>query len=200
MWIKRILIGMTLILVPLFLIGCGVEQGKYDSLLSDMNKAQEELQSSKAELTTVQTELEKTQSDLSTLQTEKTALLSEKESLEADHKKLDAEKQVVSKELVDLKKVYPLKDFSSLRELQEWLTKNDVSKRPETTTAEAWYSKALEIQEDAMKDGYLISVDEDSDDEGDASVYNVAIINGDIWYWDPETDEPIHDTSWGKVK
>ena len=51
-----------------------------------------------------------------------------------------------------------------------------------------------------MKDGYMISVDEDTDDEGDASVFNVAIINGDIWYWDPETDEPMQDFSWGKVK
>jgi len=67
--------------------------------------------------------------------------------------------------------------------------------------ASQWYSKALEIQGDALNDGYVISADYDYNAEtGLYTVYCVAIIDGDIWYWDPETDEPLADYSLGKVK
>ena len=176
MWIKWILVGMTLTFASWFLVGCGVAQEKYDLLLSDINKSKEELQSVKTE--------------------HEAALNKAQDELQSVKKELES----ATKELDEIKKVYPLRDFPSLRELQEWLIKNDVSRRSPTTSAEAWYSKALEIQEDAMRDGYMISVDEDSDDEGNASVYCVAVINGDIWYWDPETDEPTQNISWAKVK
>ncbi len=93
------------------------------------------------------------------------------------------------------------RDFSSISELEEWLLTNDVSERPTTDYAEGWYRKALEIQEDALSDGYIISADYDYDAMTDTySVFCVAIIDGDIWYWDPETDEPFVDYSLGKVK
>ncbi len=31
------------------------------------------------------------------------------------------------------------------------------------------------------------------------SVWNIAVINGVIWFWDPETDEPIQDNLLGSV-
>ena len=93
------------------------------------------------------------------------------------------------------------RDFSSLSELQDWLLANDVSERPPTEYAEGWYSKALDIQEDALGDGYIISVDYDYDEVEDLfRVWCVTIIDGDIWLWSPETDEPLHDDNLGKVK
>jgi hypothetical protein len=103
-------------------------------------------------------------------------------------------------ELNNLKEVYPLHDFSSLNELQEWLAENDVSEREDVTVAERWISKALEIQEDAARDGYLVSMDYDEDEDGMVSVFCITIIDGNIWWWDPETDEPFQDYTFGKVK
>jgi hypothetical protein len=120
---------------------------------------------------------------------------------QSEYDALQADYDDVSSELAEIKEVYPPRDFSSLSELQDWLYENDVSEKPVTTTADRWYSKALEIQEDALNDGYVVSADYDYDQETDLyMVYCVTIINGDIWYWDPETDEPYQDYALGKVK
>ena len=96
---------------------------------------------------------------------------------------------------------YECRDFSSLSELQDWLLENDVSEKPVTTYAEDWYGRALEVQEDALADGYIVSADYDYDSETDTySVWCVTIINGKVFYWDPETDEVFEDTTLGTVK
>ena len=88
-----------------------------------------------------------------------------------------------------------------MKELQDWLFANGVSERPVSTTVENWYSKALQIQEDALKDGYIVSVDLDYDPETEGFyIACVTIINGDIWAWDPEADEPVQYYYLGKVK
>lgn len=93
------------------------------------------------------------------------------------------------------------RDFSSLSELQDWLLENDVSQKPDTMYAEDWYGRALEVQEDALKDGYLVSADYDYDPETDSYwVYCVTVINGRIFYWDPETDDVFEDMAMGTVK
>jgi hypothetical protein len=93
------------------------------------------------------------------------------------------------------------RDFSSLSELQEWLRANDVSERPDTQYAEDWYGKALEIQEDALEDGYIISADYDYDEETETyAVYCVTIINGRVFWWDPETDDVYEEYGLGTVK
>ncbi len=117
-----------------------------------------------------------------------------------EYDELIEENTNLQEELNILRTLYPPHDFSSLSELQEWLAQNKVSEREDVTSGERWYSKALKIQEDALMDGYIISVDYDDDDEGNTSISCVAIIDGDIWYWDPETDEPMQDDTWGKVK
>jgi len=117
-----------------------------------------------------------------------------------EYDELTKENASLQEELSTLKTLYPPHDYTSLSELQEWLAQNEVSERDDVTSGERWYSKALEIQEDALMDGYIISVDYDDDEEGNTSVFCVAIIDGDIWYWDPETDEPMQDDTWGKVK
>ena len=140
-------------------------------------------------------------SEYEALQAEYVALEEENTSLEAENESLQADYEAASSELAQIKEVYPPRDFSSLSELTDWLLQNDVSERPLATAAERWYSKSLEIQEDALKDGYIISADYDYDEETDLySVFCITIVNGDIWYWDPETDEPYQDYSLGKVK
>ena len=93
------------------------------------------------------------------------------------------------------------KDFSSLDELEEWLLGNDVSEKPVTEYAEDWFRKAVELQEDALADGYLISADYDVLDDGESvTVWCTAIVRGRVFFWDPETDEVTEETLFSTVK
>ena len=52
-----------------------------------------------------------------------------------------------------------------------------------------------------MKDGYIVSVNYDYDAEDDSySVWCTTIINGRIFYWDPETNGVFEDNDFGTVK
>ena len=93
------------------------------------------------------------------------------------------------------------RDFHTYDEFKQWLQANDVSEQPVCDYASEWYNKALQVQEDALKEGYVVSANYYYDSNTEAYiVYCVAIISGDIWCWDPETDQPYADYSLGKVK
>jgi outer membrane murein-binding lipoprotein Lpp len=129
------------------------------------------------------------------------ALQAEYATLQSDLTDLQADYEAASEELAEIKEVYPPRDFSSLSELQDWLLANDVSERPAATIAETLYSKALEIQEDALEDGYIVSAEVYYDETTELFYIDcTTIINGDLWWWDPETDEPIQWYALGKVK
>ncbi len=126
---------------------------------------------------------------------------SEYDGLKADYDEAKAQYEVAESELARIKEVYPPRDFSSLTALKDWLAENDVSEKPETTYAEDWYGLALEVQEDAAADGYIISADYDYSEEDESyMVWCIAIINGKVFYWDPETDEVFEDDVLGTVK
>ncbi len=91
------------------------------------------------------------------------------------------------------------RDFTSLSELQDWLLENVVSEKPSTKYAEDWYGRALEVQEDALKAGYIVSADYDAMEEG-VVVWCTTVINGKVFYWDPETDEVFEEYYLGTVK
>jgi len=99
-----------------------------------------------------------------------------------------------------ISEVFPPRDFASLAELLEWLNDNDVSAQPEATTVEELYHKGLLIQEAAARDGYLISVDFEVPYPFFYFVYCVAVIDGEIWLWEVETDQPFKADNWDKVK
>ncbi len=126
---------------------------------------------------------------------------SDYDGLKADFDEAKARYEAAESELAQVREVYPLRDFPSLTALKDWLAENDVSEKPDTTYAEDWYGRALEVQEDAAVDGYIISADYDYSEEEEAYlVWGIAIINGKIFYWDPETDEVFEDDVLGTVK
>jgi len=93
------------------------------------------------------------------------------------------------------------REFSSSEELEDWLHANDVSEKPDIFSIGALYSKALEIQHDALLDGYIVSVDSDYERTEDIIyVFCTTVIEGYVWYWDPQTDEVFEDTHLGKVE
>ena len=126
---------------------------------------------------------------------------SDYDALQADYDELNTKNEAVEKELAEIKEVYPAEDFSSLSELKDWLLENDVSEKPDITYADDWYGRALEVQEDALRDGYIVSVDYDYDAEDDSYfVWCTTIINGRIFYWDPEIDDVFEEDDLGTVK
>jgi len=202
------------LLFSCLLVGCGVKQEVYDSVVADLNTAQQELQSVRAELSGTQgeletnkteleateeelaakkTELESSQSELTSLLAEKDILITEKAALQTDYDDLNDEHNAVKQEMADIKEVYPPRHFSSKKELQDWLNENDVSEREDSSAAEFLYEKALEIQAAALEDGYIVSVYIDY--FPDLKIFTVvleAVAGGDVFAWDPETDELLN--------
>lgn len=202
---KLFFAGIVLLLLPL-VAGCGVSQDLYDSAVLELGKAKAEVQSARTVLEAAEAEvaeltpaLEKAQAELEAVQEEVAELKARVEKAEADSVVLADEKKTLKSQLAtirgeldEIKKVYPPRDFNSRMELEDWLLTNDVSEKPVTPDAEGWYNRALEVQADALADGYVVSVDYDADEEG-VSVFCTTVIGGDIWYWDPETDEVFQD-------
>jgi len=213
---KYISSGLIILLVTLILLaGCGVSQSDYDNLKAQKTALETEKQILQNNNDNLQAENKDLQSEKSTLAAENQALKEENDSLnnecdslksnleqiQADKDTLQENCDLVNKELTEIKKAYPPRDFSSRRELEDWLMLNDVSEKPDTTDAESWIGRALEIQEDALLDGYVINFDYDYSEVPEGYiVFCTTIINGYIWYWNPETDEITQDTSLLPVK
>ena len=134
-------------------------------------------------------------------QSEYDALLAQKQALENDFNSLQTEYDAVKNELSSIQEVYPPREFSSRTELEDWLFLNDASEKPASTYVDGWFAKALEIQKDAYLDGYIVSADYDYFEEEDTyTVFCTTMIDGYVWYWDPDSDEVASDTYLGKIK
>ncbi len=212
---KRLfLVGAIFLLFSLSFFGCGVSQDKYDAVVTDLDRSQQELQSVKTDLGVSQQELQSTEAELdaklkelkaanteiavqnstlTSLQSEKESLFAEKASLQTNFNKLNDENKSVTQELASIKSIFPPRHFSSKQELKDWLLKNDVSERPTSILAEALYEKALDIQEAALKDGYIISTYIDYFIDSDTFVIVLeAIASGDVYVFNPESDDLLN--------
>lgn len=155
-----------------------------------------------------QPELQRLQAELETLYEENAGLESEMESLQLEYDDLNSrydelenQSESISNELSQLQETCPPREFSSLTELRDWLQNNEISEIPASIYAEDWMARAYQLQEDALNDGYIVSVDYDYEVEEDSYyIYNSTIINGKIFYWDPETDEILEEFSFGTIK
>jgi ribosomal protein S1 len=184
---KRLfLVLVVCVLLPWLLAGCGIAQEKYDTVVADLASAQASLKTAQTDLATKKTELESSQSKI-------TSLTAEKQALQADYTKLTDDDNAVKQQLSDIKKVYPARYFSSKQELSNWLLKNDVSDRKATTVAESLYEKGLEIQKDALGDGYIVSTFIDYYSDTNTFVILLeAVAGGDVYAWNPETDDLLN--------
>ena len=148
-----------------------------NSLHNDIDDLEAENSSLNSQLTSVQGQLAQAQSSLSSLQSDYDS---------------------VSAELADLNSKFPPVEFANSGDLQLWLNGNTVSNQPPATSYEMWYDKALQLQRDALNDGYIISVDIDYYEDS-ISIWCVAVTDGYMWVWDPETDDIFQDTSIGPL-
>ena len=174
-WLIVGVVGLVVVLVLLF-----VSRAQYNDLQADLDAAQEQN-------STLSGQLQQAQSSVS--------------SLQGDLNQLQDDYDDVSQELSELKDAPPARYFSSVSELERWLLTNPISNEPWATTYEGWYTKALRLQQDALADGYIISIQYHFCDERQVIEYIacIAIIDGYLWMWDPETDQVFPDYTFGQV-
>jgi len=190
---RKLLIGMVLVMVAILLSACGIPQADYDAVVAERDTAQANASSLQNELNDTKRDLTTKESALATAQSQIERLESDISSANSRASSANSRLEAANSELSAIDEVYPPRDFSSLGELQDWLLENDVSERSPAEFAEALYMKALAVQEAALNDGYIVSADIDYDAVEDTyTVACVTIINGDLWVWHPEGDEPIN--------
>jgi len=185
-----LVISVFTLLISLLLVGCTVSQEKYDTLAIQLDKAEEKLQSVNAALELAQVKLETAQSEIEMYQSRVESISEQKEWLVDAHTELTKENHSLKEELGEIKLVYPPRHFYNMEELQEWLSKNNVSDRPASMTHEDLYAKTLDLQEDALNDGYIISAWIDYNKYTD--YYRIlcsAVADGTIYMWNVESDE-----------
>ena len=132
------------------------------------------------------------QADLDAALAEATSLQSQLSSLQSDYE--DA-----SSDLAAIQEVYPPRHFTSATELRQWLAANDISDMPATELAETLVDRTLQLQEAALEDGYIMSLDIDEDPDF-FYVNALALIGGLIWIVDVETDEVYQWSTLGVVR
>lgn len=153
-----------------------------------------------ADLATLAEENSKLEADLASTNAELVSLQTDYDALSSSYDELNEDYEAVTDELSQMKQIYPPRDFNSLSELRDWVENNDVSEKPVTQYVEDWYVRSLEIQEDAIKDGYVVSADYDVDEDGLVIAWCTAIAGGRLFYWDPETDVLFEEFALGTLK
>ena len=202
-------------LLAIGLAGCGISQEDYDAavaradgLAADKTALETQVASLTAAKTTLEADNADLQSRVAALQSDKDGLQADKTALQADKTSLQTDKANLTADLADLQEqhdaataalaavndVFPPRQFATLQELTAWLTGNSVSERLPSIYAEDWYQAGLDLQLDALGDGYLVSVDYDVFDDGSYSIWCTTVIGGTIYYWDPETDDYYEET------
>jgi len=213
------LVGLILWLLSWLLMGCGVNQEQYDTVIADLGKVQLDLQSIKADYEKLISEYKDLQDEKPSLNSEGESLKAaydelraeyenlqaEKESLQADYNQLNTRNAAVNRELTEIKEshdsvcqelsalqaVYPPKHFSTLQELKSWVSSNAISDTPihdNLLVTYKAYVRALEIQEAALRDGYIISV-VSIKEETFTRIGCMAKLDNGIYYWVPDKDD-----------
>jgi hypothetical protein len=87
-------------------------------------------------------------------------------------------------------------DFPSEAALILWIEEETTSELPAIDNAVDWFGKARLVQLNGLNDGYIINVDYDYNESTDKyNVYCTTVIEGTIYFWDPETDDLKKDTN-----
>ena len=188
--------SLCFVLLLLSILGLGtscISRGSYEALEANLTNTQAELVSTQADLANTQAELTNIQANLADARSELTSTQVELVSTQADLASTQAKLDSTKQELSEVKAVYPLKNFPDLHALEEWL-----AGQPDFARASddiIWYQHALELQESAARDGYLVSatiyIGEISSGKF-YMVYCLAVVgDGDLYVWDPDTKD-IH--------
>jgi len=145
---------------------------EYSKIQIESDKIQSESNKIQSEFNTLQSDYDSLENDNSLLKTENGELKvtikdlesavavaqANSDDLKSDMADLEDNLYTVERELAELKDVYPAKLFASKSELRDWLLADDISER-ETDNPIEVYQNALELQERALRDGYIINAE-----------------------------------------
>lgn len=98
-----LIVGVTLLLLPWLVTGCGIAQEQYDAVVAERDKAQAELQSTKTELQSAETELNSTKTELQSVKGKLSSSKAEVSELTASLGKTKTELEVTQDEYEALK-------------------------------------------------------------------------------------------------
>ncbi|PPD58446.1 hypothetical protein [Dehalogenimonas etheniformans] len=127
------------------------------------------------------------------------AVLTKNTTLEQQVGDLTTQLNTLQGKYDQITKVYPPHEFASLKALGDWLLLDKTSDLSPADSMEALYSKALGQQAAALKDGYVISVDQEVINDQLYFVFCTTVIGGQVWVWDIETDDPYQPIGFGTV-
>jgi septal ring factor EnvC (AmiA/AmiB activator) len=172
------------------------EQANVSTLQGQLADTTSQLNTSQAEVTRLESDLEASIAEVTNLESELATAITNVASLESDLEAALAEVASLQSQLSEIQAKYPLKDFSSLSTLQQWL--NEHVQTDTSIYVDEVYSMALNMQMLAAEDGYFVSacfVPNDITNDGYYYVYNTALV-GDILYSFGPDDTEIY--SWGE--
>ena len=134
-------------------------------------------------------EYEALQAEHATLMQENTSLKGKLAEAQSDLTNAQADYEAASKELAEIKQVYPLKYFPDANALAKWLSTQP--EYPEASDTILWYQHALELQKAAARDGYIISAFLlDRAASGKYEVFCYAVLeDNSLYWWDPDVAE-----------
>ena len=121
------------------------------------------------------------------------------DQLTTDVERLDAEYSALELTYEELSAVFPPRDFDSVEELQNWLANDTTDSLPPASTIEEQYSRGLKMQLAALNDGFIISIDQEYINEYFFFILGIAVIDGNTWVWQIDTDEIYQPIGWGPV-
>ena len=131
---------------------------------------------------------------------ENQSLKADLDEMSTNYSRLEQDYEAVSAELAQIREVYPPREFNSYQELTEWLRTNPVSDEGQKEYAEDTYEQALRIQEDALKDGYIVSATCVYDEETELyTILSETVINGHMFWWYPDEDIAYEDPYLGFI-
>ena len=155
-------------------IGFGYLVPRYQGTSATLSSTEAALATAQSDLASVQGQLSNVQSQLSNTQGELAGVQSELSD--------------VSAELAVMQGKYPPRRFNSNLELESWL--DDQPNPPSSADAVLWLRHALDMQQAAADDGFLISADQWTDDGVYYQVWCSAVLeDGSYYWWDPDTDD-----------
>jgi small-conductance mechanosensitive channel len=170
------LLAVVLLLVATLAIGCTSND---KAQLASQDNTQ--LQQAQSQLTQASSQLTQAQTELSALKTTNDA---------------------AQKKIAELMAAPPARYFASTVELANWLALDKVSEEPAANTYVGWYNKALKVQQNAARDGFIISVQYHYCDERQVIEYIacLTVVHGYLFKWDPESDDVVEDPYWDKIQ
>jgi hypothetical protein len=186
---KRLFSGLFVIIFSMTLLASGcTSQDKLQLLTDEKDAVQTQLQLSQSQYQQTSTQLAAVQAELATAQ--------------ADRAALKTANDAAVKKIAELEAKASPRNFKDSVELANWLALDPVSELPDAQTYPDWYAKALALQKNAARDGFIVSVQYHFCDERQIIEYIACLtqVNGYLFMWDPETDEVEKDPLWGKIE